>query len=157
MLIPLKISVQVESFDVGLEQSQLIEGRNNVGAVVAFTGLCRSENGALKALELEHYPQMAERQLRQLAQDAASRWDLLGITIIHRVGIIHVGEEIVLVIVASSHRKASFEAAEFIMDALKSTAPFWKKEHYVDGAKDKWVEAKLSDDVALERWDKNKL
>jgi molybdopterin synthase catalytic subunit len=155
--IPIKISIQVESFDVRFEQSQLVVGQDNIGAVVAFTGLCRSENGALKALELEHYPQMAESQLRKLAEDAASRWGLVGVTIIHRVGIIDVGEEIVLVIVASSHRKASFEAAEFIMDALKSTAPFWKKEHYVDGAKDKWVEAKISDDVALERWDKNKL
>jgi molybdopterin synthase catalytic subunit len=154
VIIPFKISVQVESFDVGFEQTQLIAGRNDVGAVVAFTGLCRSENGMLRALELEHYPEMAECQLRQLASEAARRWDLLGVTIIHRVGLIKVGEDIVLVIAASSHRKASFEAAEFMMDALKSTAPFWKKEHYVDGATGKWVAAKVSDDAALERWDK---
>jgi molybdopterin synthase catalytic subunit len=152
--IPIKISVQVGCFDVGYEQTQLIAGRSDIGAVVAFTGICRSENGKLQALELEYYPQMAERQLRKLAEEAASHWELLGITIIHRVGMIKVGEEIVLVIAASSHRKAAFEATEFIMDALKSTAPFWKKEHYVDNTKDKWVEAKISDDAALERWDK---
>ncbi len=151
MTIPVKISVQVESFDVSFEQILLARGRTDIGAMVAFTGLCRSDNG-LKALELEHYPQMAEAQLRQLAEDAANRWGLFGVTIIHRVGIINAGEEIVLVIAASAHRKAAFEAASFMMDALKSTAPFWKKEHLADGSTGKWVEAKMSDEMALGQW-----
>ncbi len=152
MTATLKISIQIEPFNAGFEQELLTQGRKDIGAVVAFTGLCRSENESLKALELEHYPGMAEAQMKLLAGEAANRWDLLSITLIHCYGLINVGEPIVLVIAASKHRHNAFKAAEFMMDYLKSTAPFWKKEHRIDGSKGEWITAKDTDDAALERW-----
>lgn len=146
------IRIQPQDFDIAAEIDALSAGRKDVGAVVTFTGLCRDEQGALSALELEHYPGMAEAEISRIAAQAIERWPLLGLTAIHRFGKIAPGENIVLVIAASSHRQAAFEAASFLMDYLKSRAPFWKKEHRVDGSSGDWVEAKDSDDAALARW-----
>ena len=146
------ISIQPGDFDVGAETDRLTQGRTDVGAVVAFTGYCRDEGGALVALELEHYPGMAEAEIGRIAAQAAARWPLTGLTIIHRHGRITPGEQIVLVLAASSHRQAAFEAASFLMDFLKTSAPFWKKERRADGAPDEWVAAKDADDAAARRW-----
>nr|WP_312869930.1 molybdenum cofactor biosynthesis protein MoaE [Jiella pacifica] len=123
-----------------------------VGALVTFTGYCRDEGGRLKALELEHYPGMAERQIAKIAREAATRWPILGCAAIHRYGLIAPGEEIVLVACSSAHRGAAFEAASFLMDFMKTSAPFWKREHLVDGTMGGWVEAKDTDDAAADRW-----
>jgi molybdopterin synthase catalytic subunit len=120
--------------------------------VVAFTGYCRDEGGALAALELEYYPGMAEGEMRRIAAEAAGRWPLLGLTLIHRHGRISPGEPIVLVLAASAHRQAAFEAASFLMDYLKTRAPFWKKEYRRDGSEGAWVAAKDADDEAAGRW-----
>lgn len=149
-----KIRVQHENFDAAAESAELTRGRTDVGALASFIGLCRDEAGTLEALELEHYPGMAEEELARIADEAERRWPLLGVTVIHRYGKILPGEQIVLVICASSHRGAAFAAAEFLMDFLKSRAPFWKKEHRADGTQGGWVEAKDSDEAALERWKK---
>lgn len=154
MAIEPKISVQAADFDVGAETSLLTTQSNNVGAIVSFAGLCRDEGGKLNALELEHYPGMAEAKLEKIAQDATERWNLSGLTIIHRFGRIEPGGNIVMVIAASSHRRAAFEAADFLMDFLKTDAPFWKKEHLVDGSSGDWIEAKDSDDADKARWQK---
>jgi len=146
------IRVQRDNFDAAAESARLTEDRTDVGAVVTFTGLCRDENGTLSALELEHYPGMAEAEIGRIARQAAERWPLTGLTVIHRYGKIAPGENIVLVAAASSHRQASFEAADFLMDFLKTRAPFWKKEHRTDGSDGGWVEAKQADDTAAERW-----
>jgi molybdopterin synthase catalytic subunit len=146
------IRIQTQGFDAAAETASLTQGRADVGAVVAFTGLCRDEGGKLAALELEHYPGMAEAEIARIAAQAESRWPLLGLTVIHRFGLIRPGEEIVLVLAASSHRRAAFEAAEFLMDYLKTRAPFWKREHLKDGTVGAWVEAKDLDDLAAERW-----
>ena len=127
-------------------------GRRDIGAVVAFTGYCRDEGGTLAALELEHYPGMAEAEIGRIAGEAAERWPLLGLTAIHRYGRIAPGEPIVLVLAASAHRQAAFEAASFLMDYLKTRAPFWKKEHRADGTEGDWVAAKDEDDDAAARW-----
>ncbi|MET0746291.1 MAG: molybdenum cofactor biosynthesis protein MoaE, partial [Microvirga sp.] len=124
-----KVRVQAEPFDTAAETASLTIGRRDIGAVVAFTGLCRDEGGRLAALELEHYPGMAEAEIARVAGDAAARWPLLGLTIIHRFGRVDPGDPIVLVLAASSHRRAAFEAADFLMDYLKTRAPFWKREH----------------------------
>jgi len=129
-----------------------LTGSGSVGALVTFTGYCRDEGGRLKALELEHYPGMAERQIAKIAQDAASRWHLLGCAAIHRYGLIAPGEEIVLVACTSAHRGAAFEAASFLMDFMKTRAPFWKREHLVDGSVGGWVEARDTDTAAADRW-----
>jgi molybdopterin synthase catalytic subunit len=150
----LTIRVQSEDFDAAREIAVLTAGRSDVGAVVSFTGLCRSENGALAALELEHYPGMAEEEIARVADEALRRWPLQGITCIHRHGRIAAGENIVLVVAASSHRRAAFEAADFMMDYLKTRAPFWKKEHLISGLSRDWVEAKDEDDAARERWNR---
>lgn len=149
---PLTVRIQAEPFDVAAELAQIAAGRTDVGAVVSFTGLCRAEGGVLAALELEHYPGMAEDEMRRVAAEAAERWPLQGLVAIHRHGKIAPGEPIVLVVTASAHRAAAFEAAEFLMDYLKTRAPFWKKEHRVDGSSGDWVEAKDVDDKAAERW-----
>ncbi|GGH25182.1 molybdenum cofactor biosynthesis protein MoaE [Alsobacter metallidurans] len=149
---PLTVRIQAEPFDVAAELAGIAAGRTDVGAVVSFTGLCRAEGGALAALELEHYPGMAEEEMRRVAAEAAERWPLQGLVAIHRHGKIAPGEPIVLVVTASAHRAAAFEAAEFLMDYLKTRAPFWKKEHRVDGSQGDWVEAKDVDDKAAERW-----
>ena len=146
------IRIQAEGFDAAAETEALTRGRVDMGAVVAFTGFCRDEGGRLAALELEHYPGMAEAEIARIAAEAQSRWPLLGLTIIHRVGRIRPGEEIVLVLAASAHRRAAFEAAEFLMDYLKTRAPFWKREHLKDGTTGGWVEAKTQDDEATARW-----
>src|SRR5215210_2832046 len=127
------IRIQAESFDAAEETLALTRGRADMGAVVAFTGFCRDEGGRLAALELEHYPGMAEAEIARIAQEAEHRWPLLGLTVIHRTGKIRPGEGTVLVLAASAHRRAAFEAAEFLMDYLKTRAPFWKREHLKDG------------------------
>jgi len=146
------IRIQREDFDVAAEIAGLTRGRADIGAVVTFSGLCRDEQGALSALELEHYPGMAEAEIGRIAAQALERWPLQGLTVIHRHGKIAPGENIVLVVAASSHRQAAFEAANFLMDYLKSRAPFWKKEHLADGTQGGWVEAKEADDEAADRW-----
>jgi len=146
------IRVQPQAFDAGHAGAALTFGRADVGALVSFVGLCRDEAGSLAALELEHYPGMAEAELERIAAEAESRWPLLGLTVIHRYGKIAPGEPIVLVAATSAHRAAAFAAAEFIMDFLKSRAPFWKKEHRIDGTQGGWVEAKDADEQALARW-----
>lgn len=155
MTPPLRILVQHEDFDLAAETARLTEGRTDIGALTSFIGLCRDEQGTLTALELEHYPGMAERQLTQIAEQAIARWPLDGLTVIHRHGKIAPGENIVLVIAASRHRRAAFEAADFLMDYLKTSAPFWKKEHRHDGNGENWVEAKAEDDDAAARWQRD--
>lgn len=152
MQAPLTIRVQAGPFDAAAESRRLTAGRRDIGAVVTFTGLCRDEGGTLAALELEHYPGMAEEELTALAQQAARRWPLQGVTVIHRHGRIAPGDDIVLVITASAHRRAAFEAADFLMDYLKTRAPFWKKEHGADGSAGAWVAAKDADDADAARW-----
>ena len=146
------IRVQAGPFDAAVESRRLTEGRTDIGAVVTFTGLCRSEGGSLAALELEHYPGMAEEELARVAGEALARWPLQGVTIVHRHGRIAPGEDIVLVVAASAHRRAAFEAADFLMDYLKTRAPFWKKEHPAAGGEGGWVAAKSEDDQAANRW-----
>jgi molybdopterin synthase catalytic subunit len=151
------VRVQAEDFDSAAESGRLSAGRNDVGAVVSFTGLCRDEGGRLAALELEHYPGMAEAEIRRIAEEAVARWPVTALCAIHRVGRIAPGGNIVLVIAASAHRHAAFDAASYLMDFLKSRAPFWKKEHRADGSQGGWVDAKESDLESLSRWtDKGK-
>jgi len=121
------VRVQSQAFEIGAEIAALTRGRSDVGAVVTFTGLCRDEGGRLAALEIEHYPGMAEEEIGRVVAEAQSRWPLQGVTVVHRHGRIAAGEEIVLVVTLSAHRRAAFEAAEFLMDYLKTSAPFWKK------------------------------
>jgi molybdopterin synthase catalytic subunit len=151
------LRLQREAFDAAKEIAALTRGRSDIGAVVAFTGICRAdENGdAIVALNLEHYPEMAEAEIGRHIETARQRWPLLGVTVVHRYGRIVPGEGIVLVVTASSHREAAFAAAEFLMDYLKTHAPFWKQVEKAGGkASDKsWVEAKASDGTAAERWD----
>jgi molybdopterin synthase catalytic subunit len=146
------IRIQREDFSVADEIVALTGARSDIGAIVAFTGLCRDEGGRLTALELEHYPGMAEEEVRRVVAEAAARWPLDGATVIHRFGKIAPGENIVLVATASARRQAAFEAAAFLMDFLKTRAPFWKREHLADGSVGEWVEAKGEDDAAAERW-----
>lgn len=146
------IRVQAQDFDAAAEARLLTQGDAGIGAVVTFTGLCRDEGGALSALELEHYPGMAEAEMMRIARLAIERFDLRGLTAIHRYGKIATGDNIVLVIAASSHRQAAFDGANFVMDYLKTAAPFWKKEHGTDGTAGGWVSAKDADDSAKEKW-----
>ena len=148
-----RIAIQREDFDAAAEARKITLGRHDIGAVVTFTGLCRDEAGRLSALELEHYPGMAEEEIGRVADAALSRWPLLGLTIIHRFGKIAPGEQIVLVLCASSHRAPALQAAGFMMDFLKTRAPFWKKEHSRDGSAGDWVDARGIDDAAASRWD----
>ncbi len=154
MIAP-NVRVTNEPFDAYREEALLIEGCRDIGAVVTFTGLCRDEAGTLVALELEHFPGMAEQEIAAVAGEALARWPLLGLTVIHRYGLIGPGEKIVLVVAAARHRGEAFQASEFLMDFLKTRAPFWKKEHRSDGAAGGWVEAKASDDAAASRWGKD--
>lgn len=147
------VRIQREDFDIGAEIAALTRGNADIGAVVSFAGLCRDESGRLAALELEHYPGMAEAEIGRVAAEAAGRWPLSGLLAIHRFGLIRPGEQIVLVIAASSHRREAFEAADFLMDYLKTRAPFWKREHLADGTLGGWVEAKADDDDAAQRWE----
>ncbi len=143
------VRVQTGAFDIAAEVKRLSAG---AGAVVTFTGVCRDEGGRLAALELEHYPGMAEGEIARIAGEAARRWPLTGVTVIHRHGVIAVGEDIVLVVTASAHRDAAFAAARFIMDFLKTDAPFWKKEHPAGTPAGDWVAARSDDDKAAGRW-----
>ncbi len=146
------IRVQREDFDPAAESQVLSAGRKDIGALVSFVGLCRDEAGTLSALELEHYPGMAETEMTRIAELAIDRFSLLGLTAIHRFGRIEAGEQIVLVIAAAPHRQAAFDGANFVMDFLKTSAPFWKKEHAQDGTSGDWVAAKDADDTARDRW-----
>ncbi len=147
------IKIQAEDFDIETEIAALASGRLDVGAIVTFSGLCRDEDGQLSALELEHYPGMAEAEITRIAENACKRWPLSGLRAIHRFGKIKPGENIVLVVAASSHRQAAFEGASYLMDFLKTRAPFWKKEHLKDGSSGEWVSAKDADEKAIEKWD----
>jgi molybdopterin synthase catalytic subunit len=151
MTAPVTIRIQEDDFDIAREIAALTNGRTDIGAVVSFSGICRDDGkDGSSTLTLEHYPGMAEAEIARHADDAMARWPLNGVTVIHRVGRLSPGENIVLVLTASQHRQAAFEAAEFLMDYLKTSAPFWKR---VDGAKDKdWVEAREVDDAAAARW-----
>ncbi len=146
------IRVQREDFDAGAEAAALARGRTDVGAVVSFVGYCRDEDGRLAALELEHYPGMAEEEMARVAREAEARWPLVAVTAIHRFGRIAPGEQIVLVAVASAHRGEAFAAAEMLMDFLKTRAPFWKRTIRRDGIAEGWVGAKADDDQAAARW-----
>ena len=146
------VRVQKESFDVAAEAARLTQGCTNIGALVTFTGLCRDEGGALAALEIEHYPDMAEEEIARAALEAASRWPLEGILAVHRHGLIRPGEGIVLVVAASQHRTEAFAAASFLMDYLKTEAPFWKKRHLASKGAGDWVEAKPQDHAAAQKW-----
>jgi molybdopterin synthase catalytic subunit len=147
------VRVQHEDFDVGAEVRALTAGRTDVGAVVTFTGVVRSENEgkSLQAMTLEHYPGMTESELARVEAEAARRWPLQASLIVHRVGTLEPGDNIVLVVTASAHRQAAFDAASFLMDYLKTRAPFWKKEIGADGGA-QWVEARDSDEEAAGRW-----
>jgi molybdopterin synthase catalytic subunit len=146
------VRLQRENFDSAEEAARLTRGRTDIGAVVTFTGICRgAESGEpIAALTLEHYAGMAETEISRHVEEAKSRWPLLGVVVIHRYGRIEPGENIVLVVTASSHREAAFAAAEFLMDYLKTRAPFWKQVESTAGKS--WVEAKAEDDAAAERW-----
>lgn len=156
------VRLQREHFDVADEIAALTGGRTDIGAVVTFTGICRADEGGepIAALNLEHYPEMAEAEIGRHVDVARSRWPLLGATVIHRYGRIAPGEDIVLVVTASSHREAAFAAAEFLMDYLKTRAPFWKQVEKQSGksgggksgVEKCWVEAKAADDKAADRW-----
>lgn len=146
------IRVQAQDFDLQAEIDSLTQGRQDIGAVVTFTGLCRNEQGTLSALELEHYPGMAETEMRRIAELAITRFSLVGLSAIHRHGKIAPGENIVAVIAAAPHRQAAFDGASFMMDFLKTSAPFWKKEHRADGSTGDWVAAKDADDAARDKW-----
>jgi molybdopterin synthase catalytic subunit len=150
----IKIRLQREDFDAAAEAAALAHGRTDIGALVTFTGICRgAESGEpIAALTLEHYPGMADAEIARHVEEANARWPLLGVTVIHRYGRIAPRENIVLVVTASSHREAAFAAAEFLMDYLKTRAPFWKQVESKAGTA--WVEAKDADDAAAERWAK---
>ncbi len=152
----ISISVQAEDFDISQEYRQLQTDNTQVGGIAMFTGLVRDlTDNPLTAMHLEHYPGMTEASLQQTAEQAAERWPLIDIRIVHRIGKLTPGEQIVFVGVSSTHREAAFSACEFIMDILKTSAPFWKKELHQDGAGN-WVDAKASDQQRAERWnDKN--
>jgi molybdopterin synthase catalytic subunit len=150
------VRVQREDFELQAEINRLTAGRHDIGAVVTFSGLCRDEGGILGALELEHYPGMAEAEITRISNLAIERFELLGLTAIHRYGKILPGENIVLVIAAASHRQAAFDGANFVMDFLKTSAPFWKKEHGKDGEEGGWVSAKDADDAARDKWSGDK-
>ena len=148
----MKIRVQSDAFDLGVEVDAMRQGRTDIGAIASFVGLARdlNEGSGVAAMTLEHYPGMTEKALAALVDEAKRRWTLLDVTVIHRIGRLLPGDPIVLVAVASSHRGEAFAACEFIMDFLKTQAPFWKKEETPQG--ERWVDARASDDAAAERW-----
>ncbi len=147
------VRVQREDFDVGAEVRRLTAGRTDIGAIVTFTGTVRADSAGagIAAMTLEHYPGMTEEELARVDAEAAARWPLQASLIVHRVGTLRPGDNIVLVVTASAHRQAAFDAAAFLMDYLKTRAPFWKKELGAAG-EERWVEARESDDAAAERW-----
>ena len=148
------VRLQREDFDAAAEAAKITRGRTDIGAVVTFTGICRDREAGegVSALTLEHYPDMAEEEIARHVSEAKARWPLLGVTVIHRYGRFVPGDNIVLVVTASAHRAAAFEAADFLMDYLKTRAPFWKQEERAHGTA--WVDAKETDDAAAERWDR---
>src|SRR5215470_5719155 len=151
------VRLQREPFDAATEAGKLSRSRTDVGAVVTFTGICRGEEAGAKlvAMTLEHYPGMAEAEIARHVEAAQRRWPLIGVTVIHRYGRIAPGEDIVLVVTAASHRQEAFAAAEFLMDYLKTRAPFWKQVEYAGGKTGRekvWVDAKQSDDALADRW-----
>jgi molybdopterin synthase catalytic subunit len=150
--MPATIRLQSEDFDAAAEAVAMTRGRTDIGAVVTFTGICRDHEAGhgVAAMTLEHYPGMAETEIARHVAEAERRWPLFGVTVIHRYGRMVPGDNIVLVVVAAAHRGEAFSAAEFLMDYLKTQAPFWKREERPDGAA--WVEAKTADDAAAERW-----
>jgi len=143
------VRVQAAPFDAGAEMAALLHGRTDVGGIGCFVGVVRG--GGIRAMTLEHYPGMTERALQAIAAEAASRWDLLGCTVIHRHGRLLPGDPIVLVLAASRHRQAALDATAFLIDWLKTRAPFWKQEERADGTAG-WVEARDTDDAAAARW-----
>lgn len=145
------VRVQTGPFDVGSELARLCNGRHDVGGVGCFVGIVRDTADGLVALTLEQYPGMTDRALMEIAADTVARFDLLGCTVIHRHGRLGLGEPIVLVLTASAHRQAALDATAFLIDWLKTKAPFWKQEHGVDGSAH-WVEARAEDDAAAARW-----
>lgn len=149
--LPIKVRIQAEDFDLESEINHLKQF-GDIGGIASFTGLCRDEGGKLIALELEHYAGMADAQITQICEQAMARFSLIAITAIHRYGKISAGQNIVLVIAASTHRQAAFDGANFVMDFLKTDAPFWKKEHFRDGTCGKWVDAKDNDNEAKNKW-----
>lgn len=149
----MSVSVQEQDFDIGAEISALTRGRHQVGALATFTGLVRDMNdgSGVHAMTLEHYPGMTENALEEIVEQARARWDVDGVRVIHRFGRLMPGDQIVFVAVTSAHRGEAFAACEFIMDFLKTRAPFWKREETPEGAR--WVDARDSDDSAAERWE----
>jgi len=152
MALQPRVVIQAADFDLSAEVAALRAGDGGVGAVCTFIGTVRdrSDGAAVQAMELEHYPGMTEKAIEAMIDEAFRRFDLRGVRVIHRVGPLGLGEQIVLVAVSSAHRGESFQACEFLMDYLKTQAPFWKKETTPDGAR--WVDARVSDDAALARW-----
>ncbi len=147
-----RIKVQTEDFDIGAEFAALTGGRTDIGGIGCFVGTVRSNaEDPVAAMTLEHYPGMTERAIGRITDEAERRWQLLGCTVIHRVGRLTAGENIVLVLAAATHRQAALEATAFLIDWLKTKAPFWKKEESVDGGST-WVEAREADDAAAARW-----
>jgi molybdopterin synthase catalytic subunit len=147
------VRVQRDDFDLGAEVKRLTAGRTDVGAIVTFTGTVREDDNGrpIESMTLEHYPGMTEAELERVEAEAQRRWPLQASLIVHRYGELRPGDNIVLVVTASAHRHAAFEAASFLMDYLKSKAPFWKKEVLRDGS-GRWVDARESDEEALQRW-----
>lgn len=148
-----RIAVQREDFDPARITEELCGDEVDAGAVATFVGLCRSEGGRLAALELEHYPGMAEEEIGRVAAEAALRWPLIGLDVVHRFGLVRPGERIVIVAAASRHRGAALAAVGFVMDFLKTRAPFWKREHLADGTVGEWVAAAAADDAAAATWE----
>lgn len=154
-----RIKVQTEDFDVGAELAALTAGRTDIGGIGCFIGIVRDNPGPagggpgkqVAALGLEHYPGMTERAIGKIVADAEARWPLLGCTVIHRVGRLVAGDNIVLVVAASSHRQAALDATAFLIDWLKTKAPFWKREEFASGEAE-WVDAREADDTAAARW-----
>jgi molybdopterin synthase catalytic subunit len=151
--LTLSVRVETADFDVGAEIAGLTAGRTDIGAIVSFTGRMRADNEgkAIAGMTLEHYPGMTQSELARVEAEACARWPLQASLIVHRVGTLKPGDNIVLVITASRHRQAAFSAAEFLMDYLKTSAPFWKKESDAEG-RAAWVEARPSDERAADRW-----
>ena len=147
----MQISVQQEPFDIGQITNDFSTGHSHMGAIVTFTGIVRdSDTDDLNAMEIEHYPGMTEKAISKIATEAKSRWSLGDVLVIHRFGRLEPGDQIMMVATAARHRKDAFDAAEYLMDYLKSRAPFWKKEITRDGTA--WVDAKSEDEDALSRW-----
>ena len=146
------VRIQTQDFDIGAEIATIREGNPAIGGIASFVGVVRdmNEGDSVSQMTLEHYPGMTEKSIEDIVQQARGRWNVIDALVVHRVGVLKPTDEIVLVIVASSHRGDAFAACEFIMDFLKTRAPFWKKEQTAEGAR--WVDARTSDDIAAERW-----